>query len=400
MINLARQLVARNGFGGVRAQGLERRRRAATARNDPRDHTLTPLSIRARRHHHPGDLRVSGKRGFHLGRPDLLAATDDHIGEPSPDAHAAVHRDRSSISGAQPAPGRERGRSRSGVESIPAHQRRAANQQLAGFFRAYLDAGKWPSGVDDSAAGLGHPVGRHYRRTRLRRPARQLWTHSGTTDQDRPEPVQRDVRVEQAEQLRRDHRCEAHVGQRGERCGGHASAEADWGAEEEVPVGHQQPADVGQGKAGQPPIPAAGADRRGRRPDCRRHRIARQFHEARMTRRPGGGDDQCDAVSRRHAFEPAEPVRPEADGRLRQGEEGGALRGGQPDVDGQYRGTHVARHAQRRQPRSRRGHRHCDKVAGAERATQVSERHGVERTPGACAEPGGLPSNASNSRSA
>src|ERR1017187_7422996 len=68
----------------------------------PRDDALAPFAIGASRDEHRGDAGMARDRRLDLGRPDLLAAAHDDIGEPAENANGSLLVDLAAVSGSQP----------------------------------------------------------------------------------------------------------------------------------------------------------------------------------------------------------------------------------------------------------------------------------------------------------
>ena len=138
-----------------------------------------------------------------LRGPDLLATTDDHVGEASLHADRPIGIDLTPVAGTQPSAGLERGDGRLRVEPVAAHERRPANQELTPAGRAHLNAGERLSGVHHPATRLGHPVGRHDSHARIGCAGLEIGTDTGPTDKDRPEARKVGPGIEQSRELRR-----------------------------------------------------------------------------------------------------------------------------------------------------------------------------------------------------
>src|ERR1700676_1065229 len=138
---LARELVPGQRLSCVIAEGVERRWLRAASRDDAHDDPLAPLPVRAPRRQDSSDARMAGECGLDLRRPDLLAPTQDHVGDPAENAHQPIVVYLATVAGTQPAARFERGEGRGWIETVATHEGRPAHEQLAPARRAHLHAG-------------------------------------------------------------------------------------------------------------------------------------------------------------------------------------------------------------------------------------------------------------------
>src|SRR3984957_9843763 len=147
---LTRLLVAAElGAGQLAQVGFERRGVPVAPGNHDRDRGLAPFRVRLAHHDHRVDQVVRPQHPLELGRVDVEAARDDHVGLAPGDVQVALGVQPAGVTGEDPFPA-ERLRGLLRAVPVPPGLRVGPHDDLAGLARGQAAAG----GVDDP--DLGH----------------------------------------------------------------------------------------------------------------------------------------------------------------------------------------------------------------------------------------------------